>query len=206
MGAHVIWRGMSSYIAAWCRDMPTIWQLTYAEWPPNQQRPRWRLATCTSDLEGNIPHLAPIVHWPLQCACQIFHIGDWWLPGDCVCGLPETPSGADSWGVGPSPDGWLPAAGPEVYLDCDVPAWNRFSWHACQVFWMPKLASKSGGGGMSWPIYIVCTVRNNIRARFYLWRNVGTTWNNFLQSSLHLRAKGRIVLPSVFNLPYLCEH
>jgi hypothetical protein len=106
MVTHVVWRGMSSYIAAWCRDMLAIWPLTYAEMANKPVVALMGASHVYIRRGGDLPTSGPIVHWPLQCASQtgqLFQVGDWWPPGDCVCGPPETPPGADFFGVGCSP-------------------------------------------------------------------------------------------------------
>ncbi len=40
---------------------------------------------------------------------------------------------------------------PDWDSDCEAPAWNHFSWHACQVFCTPKLINdrvQSGEGAL----------------------------------------------------------
>jgi hypothetical protein len=51
-----------------------------------------------------------------------------------------------------------------------------------------------------------CTVRNIIMARFYLCENPRMRCKQIRQSSLRLRAKGGVVPPSDFYLPWKCEH
>jgi hypothetical protein len=81
--------------------------------------------------------------WPIQGggqAGQFFPAGDWWRAGDGVSGqVKASPGTAPVVSVAPPVRGQPP----DWVRDFDAPAWNRFSWDACQVFCTPRLVSMS---------------------------------------------------------------
>ncbi len=112
-----------------------------------------------------IPPLAPLYTGPykvLPRAGQIFQVGDWLPPGDCVIGPLEASSGARSCGVGRSPGPWT-AASRRTGIQTVTPQLGTvFPGMSARFFAHPSswstMASSLGGGGMWGPTFNVVQV------------------------------------------------
>jgi hypothetical protein len=147
MSARVIWRGIGSDIAAWYQPTDVCGSGCQATHGLDGGHPcvlqRWR---------GHYTS-GSTLRWPIQGggrAGQIFQAGDRWPAGDGVSEQVKASPGTGSCGVGRPPVHGRPL---DWVTDFDAPAWNRFSWHTCQVFFTPGI--KVWQGAMWRPIFII---------------------------------------------------